>query len=108
MLENARKTYLDAGEGRGRVRFLIALVQLCPQKQINKRRDVFLEICLLLASIGKIHSKEQPHRPWRFGKTCAIMIFIAKWLILSFSHELQRTKVFKPLLADLLALAPSL
>ena len=64
MLENARKTYLDVGEGRGRVHFLIALVQLCAQKQRNKRCDVFLEICLLFTSIGKIHSKEQPRRPF--------------------------------------------
>ena len=64
VLENARKTYLDAGEGRGRIHFLIALVQLCAQKQRNKRCDVFLELCLLLASIGKIHSKERPRRPF--------------------------------------------
>ena len=56
--KNACKTYLDARERWRTVHFLKFLVQPCAQKQRNKRCNVFLAIYLLLASIGKIHSKE--------------------------------------------------
>ena len=48
---------LNVGVRRGTVHFLKVLAQLCAQKQRNNRCNVYLAICLLLASTGKIHSK---------------------------------------------------